>query len=284
METKNSVVARKVQKADREKLRRDRLNEHFLELGNTLDPERPRNDKATILTDTVQELKDLTTEVSRLKADYAALSEESRELTQEKHELREEKASLKADIDNLNLQYQQRVGVMFPWTSMDPSVVLTSPYPYPYPLPAPTPIAMHPTLQPFPFFANQNAGLVPTPSSTYMPYPAPAHPRMEQISVQYASGSQTSSQRPPKRKSSEYQSGNSVRESAVSNDVETQLELKMPGSSSQQDLMSEEKKGKQPLRKEDSGTVGSSCSRCSSSGELQDNSSRSIKDTPKLKE
>lgn len=36
METKDPISARKVQKADREKLRRDRLNEHFLELGNTL--------------------------------------------------------------------------------------------------------------------------------------------------------------------------------------------------------------------------------------------------------
>lgn len=36
VEVKDSIAARKVQKADREKLRRDRLNEHFLELGNTL--------------------------------------------------------------------------------------------------------------------------------------------------------------------------------------------------------------------------------------------------------
>jgi hypothetical protein len=35
-EIKDPVAARKVQKADREKLRRDRLNEQFLELGNTL--------------------------------------------------------------------------------------------------------------------------------------------------------------------------------------------------------------------------------------------------------
>lgn len=33
---KDPIAARKVQKADREKLRRDRLNEQFLELGNTL--------------------------------------------------------------------------------------------------------------------------------------------------------------------------------------------------------------------------------------------------------
>ncbi|KAE8697738.1 hypothetical protein F3Y22_tig00110610pilonHSYRG00198 [Hibiscus syriacus] len=36
MEIKDPVVARKVQKADREKLRRDKLNEQFFELGNTL--------------------------------------------------------------------------------------------------------------------------------------------------------------------------------------------------------------------------------------------------------
>lgn len=44
------------------------------------DPDRPKNDKATILTDTIQMLKDLTAEVHRLKADYEALSEESREV------------------------------------------------------------------------------------------------------------------------------------------------------------------------------------------------------------
>ena len=44
------------------------------------DPDRPKNDKATILIDSIQVLKDLTAEVNRLKAEYAALSEESREV------------------------------------------------------------------------------------------------------------------------------------------------------------------------------------------------------------
>lgn len=35
-ELKDSNAARKMQKADREKLRRDRLNEHFLKLGKTI--------------------------------------------------------------------------------------------------------------------------------------------------------------------------------------------------------------------------------------------------------
>lgn len=45
-----------------------------------VDPDRPKNDKATILADTVQVLKDLTTEVNRLKAECAGLTEESHEV------------------------------------------------------------------------------------------------------------------------------------------------------------------------------------------------------------
>lgn len=44
------------------------------------DPDRPKNDKATILTDTIQILRDLTDEVNKLKAECAALSEESHEV------------------------------------------------------------------------------------------------------------------------------------------------------------------------------------------------------------
>lgn len=100
------VSARKTQKAGREKLRREKLNEHFVELGHVLgkecgfniymiqthilslshvhllftDPDRPKNDKATILTDTVQLLKELSSEVNKLKSEYTALTDESREV------------------------------------------------------------------------------------------------------------------------------------------------------------------------------------------------------------
>ena len=36
LELNDCLSARKIQKADREKLRRDRLNEHFVELGNVV--------------------------------------------------------------------------------------------------------------------------------------------------------------------------------------------------------------------------------------------------------
>lgn len=52
----------------------------FLCLSYFADPDRPKNDKASILSDTVQMLKDLTAQVERLKSEYAALTEESREV------------------------------------------------------------------------------------------------------------------------------------------------------------------------------------------------------------
>ncbi|KAI4314752.1 hypothetical protein L6164_027629 [Bauhinia variegata] len=277
VEAQDPIAARKVQKADREKLRRDRLNEHFLELGNTLDPDRPKNDKATILTDTIQVLKELSAEVNRLKTDHATLSEESRELMQEKNELREEKASLKADVENLNVQYQQRVRVMFPWTAVDHSVVMAPPYSYPVPLAIPPgPIS----IQPFPFFGNQNPGPIPNPCSTYIPFSAPANPPVELPSAQFASTSHISSKQESRGKSPDRERPGNAERCSESNDVATELELKMPGSSTQQDSSSGGRKGKHSQKKERNITNGSASSRYSSSQGLQD-SSNSVGDIPR---
>ncbi|KAH0977982.1 hypothetical protein GBA52_027701 [Prunus armeniaca] len=282
-ETKDCLTARKIQKADREKLRRDRLNEQFLELGNVLDPNRPKNDKATILADTIQVLKDLTSEVDKLKANCASLTEESRELTHEKNDLREEKASLKSDIENLNAQYQQRLRAMFPWGAMDHSVVMAPPsYPYPMPMPMPMPpgpIPMHPHMQPYHYFPNQNPGVIPNPCSTFVPYVTP-NTLVEQQSTQYVSpvvhpGSR--SRVSGKQDSRNKLSGESkIDRSEDSNDVMTELELKTPGSMTDQDLSSVRRKSQKSARKEIKVTEGSSSSRCSSSRSVQDSSSNSV--------
>ncbi|KAG8364393.1 hypothetical protein BUALT_Bualt19G0124200 [Buddleja alternifolia] len=283
-EGKDSVTARKVQKADREKLRRDRLNEQFTELGNTLDPDRPKNDKASILTDTVQVLKDLTAQVDKLKAEYASLTEESRELTQEKSDLREEKASLKSDIDGLNAQYQQRMRAMYPWAGMDHSVVMHHPNPYPFPMPVPMPtgpIPMHPSLQPYPFYANQNPAVVPNPCSTYVPYMThntmiEHHQSTQHVSqvMQQGTRSHASSKQDPRNKSSDVESR--IEKSDDSNDITTDLELKTPGSTSVQDSSSKQRKVKKFVRKEASLTDGSSSSGCSSNHSVHAISSNSI--------
>lgn len=264
---------RKLQKADREKLRRDRLNEQFTELGKTLDPDRPKFDKATILGDTIQMLNDLTSQVTRLKSEYTTLTEESRELTQEKHDLREEKASLKSDIENLNLQYQQRVRAIYPWGHMDQSVVMHHPptYPYHVPMQMPMPpgtIPMHPPIQPYPFFGNQNPTVVSNPCSTFFQsvrYVSPVVPP--------SSRSHVSSRQGSKSKLSESGSG----KDEGSNDVATELELKTPGSTGDQEGLAIQSKSKKLHRKENSvSDESSSPSGCSSSRTVQASSSNSV--------
>ncbi|VVB10076.1 unnamed protein product [Arabis nemorensis] len=238
-----SASCRKIQKAEREKIRRDKLNEQFLELGNALDPNRPKSDKTLILNDTIQTLKDLMTQVDRLKAEYVTLSQESREqLMQEKSELRVEKSSLKSDIECLNAQYQDRVRkTMVPWIPH---------YAYPLPVVAITqaPVAIPPQLQPFPFYGNLT----------------------EQASIQLSSSSSgASNKQDSKSKSLDlnmmrncYQTGH------YKDDVGLELELKLHASSSsstQQDASGQEKKR------------GSSTTIASSSSEaVQDSSSGNI--------
>ncbi|MFQ6630327.1 hypothetical protein Gotur_007281 [Gossypium turneri] len=296
-EPKDCVTARKLQKADH--------------------PDRPKNDKATILTDTIQLLKDLTSQVTKLKGEHAMLTEESREvifdmfefsircldlrnlfdkaltgkrtieaiileLTVEKNDLKDEKASLKSEIDDLNIQYQQRVRTMFPWASVDYPVVMAPPsYPFPVPMAMPPPgaIPMHPSMQPFPFFGNQNPGVIHNPCSTFVPYMTP-NTMVEQQPTQHvtppaqpSSRSHASGKEDSKNKSS----GESKIEKTVdSNDVATDLELKTPGSTADQDLSSGQRKLKKSLRKENSNTDGSYSSRCSSSYSAQDSSSNSV--------
>lgn len=154
---------------------------------------------------------------------------------QEKNELREEKSSIKSDIENLNSQYQQRVRFMFPWTAIDHSVVMAPPYSYPVPIPIPpSPISIHPSLQPFPFFGNQNPGHIPNTCSTYVPFSAPANPRVELAPAQYASTSHVSIQKESRNKSPGDRRPSDAERCSESHDVATELELKMPGSSTQQ--------------------------------------------------
>lgn len=147
-----------------------------------------------------------------------------KQLIQEKNELREEKSALKSDIENLNAQYQQRVGVRFSsWgPTIDPSsVIMPAPYSFPVALPVPAdPVPMHP----FPFFTNHNpSGPIRTPALAFMPYP-------NQTITAYAPTSYNTSIRECGSKSSDRFRGSNDKEGDDSNNVETALELKTPGS------------------------------------------------------
>jgi len=92
-------------KACREKLRRDRLNDKFIELGSILEHGRPpTTDKAAILVDAVRMVTQLRGEAQKLKDSNLDLQEKIKELKMEKNELRDEKQRLKAEKEKLEQQ------------------------------------------------------------------------------------------------------------------------------------------------------------------------------------
>uniref|UniRef100_A0A7N0TYT9 BHLH domain-containing protein n=1 Tax=Kalanchoe fedtschenkoi TaxID=63787 RepID=A0A7N0TYT9_KALFE len=92
-------------KACREKLRRDRLNDKFIELGSILEPGRPpKTDKAAILVDAVRMVTQLRSDAQKLKESNLSLQEKIKELKVEKNELRDEKQRLKLEKETLEQQ------------------------------------------------------------------------------------------------------------------------------------------------------------------------------------
>ncbi|THG20352.1 hypothetical protein TEA_026650 [Camellia sinensis var. sinensis] len=92
-------------KACREKLRRYKLNERFLELGSVLEHGKPpKTDKAAILSDAVRMVTQLRSEAQKLRESNEDLHEKIKELKAEKNELRDEKQRLKEDKEKLEQQ------------------------------------------------------------------------------------------------------------------------------------------------------------------------------------
>ncbi|XP_023895915.2 transcription factor ILR3 [Quercus suber] len=97
-------------KACREKLRRDWLNERFLELGSILEPGRPpKTDKAAILADAIRMVTQLRSKAQKLKESNEDLQVKIKELKAEKNELRDEKQRLKADKEKLEQQVKATI-------------------------------------------------------------------------------------------------------------------------------------------------------------------------------
>ncbi|XP_010256783.1 PREDICTED: transcription factor ILR3-like [Nelumbo nucifera] len=89
-------------KACREKMRRDRLNDRFLELCSILEPGRlPKADKVVILNDATRLLNQLHLEAQKLKETNDVLKVTIQNLKTEKVELRDEKVKLKAEKERM---------------------------------------------------------------------------------------------------------------------------------------------------------------------------------------
>ncbi|KAH7331434.1 hypothetical protein KP509_20G032900 [Ceratopteris richardii] len=113
-----------MRKAEREKLRRDRLNEQLFELAGALDPDRPKNDKSTILADAIQTLKELMSDVEHLRAEHASLINESEDLLLEKKELHDERIQLTSMVESMKNQACQQMYAMILWRTPNPTSIM----------------------------------------------------------------------------------------------------------------------------------------------------------------
>ncbi|KAJ8547253.1 hypothetical protein K7X08_010839 [Anisodus acutangulus] len=99
---RNESCNKQGNKACREKLRREKLNERFSDLCSVLEPGKPvKTDKMAILGDAIRVLNQLKTESEEYKEMNQKLMEEIKTLKVEKNELREEKLALKADKERM---------------------------------------------------------------------------------------------------------------------------------------------------------------------------------------
>ncbi|KAG2325882.1 hypothetical protein Bca52824_008610 [Brassica carinata] len=107
-------------KACRERLRREKLNEKFMDLSSVLEPGRtPKTDKPAILDDAIRVLNQLRDEAHELEETNQKLLEEIKILKAEKTELREEKLALKAEKEKTE---QQLKSMMVPSTGFMPQI------------------------------------------------------------------------------------------------------------------------------------------------------------------
>lgn len=66
-------VPKRIHKAEREKMKREHLNELFLALANSLDLSDQNNGKATMLIEATRMVKDMLVQIECLKKENAAL-------------------------------------------------------------------------------------------------------------------------------------------------------------------------------------------------------------------
>lgn len=105
---KRGKVPKRVHKAEREKMKRDHLNDLFLSLANALELSEQVNGKASILAETTRNVKDLLAQIEQLRRENAALLSESQYVSVEKTELEEENSALKLKISELRREINER--------------------------------------------------------------------------------------------------------------------------------------------------------------------------------
>ncbi|KAK9748039.1 hypothetical protein RND81_02G031100 [Saponaria officinalis] len=106
---KRGRVPRRVLKSEREKLKREQLNELFTKLGSLLELSDPNNGKASILNETIRLLKDMITQIQSLRKENDTLLSESHYVTVEKNELKDENSALEIQIKSMQRELEEKL-------------------------------------------------------------------------------------------------------------------------------------------------------------------------------
>ncbi|CAN0901642.1 Transcription factor bHLH47 [Linum grandiflorum] len=120
-------VPRRVHKAERERLKREQLNDLFIDLATALEMEEANSGKASILNEAARLLKDLRGQIDALKKDNASLLFESRYVTTEKNELKDENSVLETQIGDLQSEVEARLSQLKPDLNIPPSIEFQQP-------------------------------------------------------------------------------------------------------------------------------------------------------------
>ncbi|KAG8079637.1 hypothetical protein GUJ93_ZPchr0007g6165 [Zizania palustris] len=121
-------VPKRIHKSEREKLKRDKQNDLFSELGNLLEPDRQNNGKACVLGETTRILKDLLSQVESLRKENSALKNESHYVELERNELHDDTNMLRNEILELQNELRKRMEGNPVWGHGNTRPTLTVPY------------------------------------------------------------------------------------------------------------------------------------------------------------
>ncbi|CAH2065011.1 unnamed protein product, partial [Thlaspi arvense] len=106
--SRKGKVPKRINKAVRERLKREQLNELFIELADTLELNQQNSGKASILCEATRFLKDVFGQIESLRKEHTSLLSESNYVTTEKNELKEETSVLGTEISKLQKEIEAR--------------------------------------------------------------------------------------------------------------------------------------------------------------------------------
>lgn len=119
-------VPKRIHKAEKERLKREHLNELFLQLADALELDQQNNGKASILCEATRLLKDLLGQIQSLRKEHESLLSESNYVAIEKNELMEETSTLETQIEKLQSEIGARVAESKPDLNVPPPECLQS--------------------------------------------------------------------------------------------------------------------------------------------------------------